>query len=263
MNFLKYLVNKADKLVQLTVNDKPTLTGARQVIVKPMASEDQLRYADWVERKRAYVEKVSGGKIGYMHLSDMDADGLSEFGWQYPPQFKKEGLIIDVRYNGGGFVAEMILAHLARKVWSFGTPGRYGAVYPFPTDAFFGQMAVVCNGETGSDGETFTEGTKALKLGPVIGERTWGGWVGIRSDKPLADQGMVTLPEEPGWGLDGKWIIEGWGSVPDIEVIEDPASIMAGKDPQLDYTIQYLLKKIVEEPRKYPARPAFPDRSIK
>jgi tricorn protease len=261
--YLKYLVNKADKLVQLTVNDKPTLTGARQVIVKPMASEDQLRYTDWVEGRRAYVEKASGGRLGYIYMSNMDAAGLSEFGWQYPPQFTKEGLILDVRYNGGGFVAEMILSHLARKVWSFGPPGRYGVVSPFPTDAFFGYMAVVCNGETGSDGETFTEGAKALQLGPVIGERTWGGWVGIRSDKPLADQGMVTLPEQPGWGLNGKWIIEGWGSVPDIEVTEDPASIMAGKDPQLDYTIQYLLKKIVEEPRKYPARPAFPDRSIK
>jgi tricorn protease len=262
-NYLKYLVNKADKLVQLTVNEKPTTTGARQVIVKPLPAEDQLRYADWVETKKAYVDSQSGGRIGYLHLSDMDANGLSQFGQQYPPQSGKEGLIIDVRYNRGGFVAEMILAHLARKVWAFGTPGRYGTVYPFPTYAYFGHMAVVCNGETGSDGETFTEGTKALKLGPVIGERTWGGWVGIRSDKPLADKGMVTLPEEPGWGLDGKWIIEGWGSVPDIEVIEDPGSVMAGKDPQLDYTINYLLKKIADEPRKYPARPAYPDRSIK
>ncbi len=261
--YLKYLVNKADKLVQLTINDKPTLAGARQVIVKPLASEAELRYTEWVEGRRAYVEKASGGRLGYVYMSDMDAAGLSEFGWQYPPQSMREGLILDVRYNGGGFVAEMILANLARKVWSFGPPGRYGMVSPFPTYAFYGYMAVVCNGETGSDGETFTEGAKALQLGPVIGERTWGGWVGIRSDKPLADKGMVTLPEQPGWGLDGKWIIEGWGSVPDIEVVEDPGSVMAGKDPQLDYTIQYLLREITEYPRRFPARPAFPDRSVK
>jgi tricorn protease len=123
-------------------------------------------------------------------------------------------------------------------------------------------MAVVCNGETGSDGETFTEGTKALNLGPVIGERTWGGWVGIRSDKPLADRGMVTLPEFPGWSIDGKWIIEGWGSEPDIKVTNDPASVLAGKDPQLDYAVDYLLKKIASEPRKYPPHPPYPDRSI-
>jgi tricorn protease len=263
MNYLQYLVNKADKLVQLTVNDKPTLTGARQAIVKPLASEEKLRYDDWVEGRRAYVAKASGGKIGYMHMSNMDADGLSEFGRQYPPQFTMDGLILDVRYNGGGFVAEMILSQLARKVWAFGPPGRYGAVFPFPTDAFFGYMAVVCNGETGSDGETFTEGTKALKLGPVIGSRTWGGWVGIKEDKWLADKGMVTLPEQPGWGLDGKWIIEGWGSVPDIEVPEDPATMMNGKDPQLDAAISYLMKKITDEPRKYTPRPAFPDRSVK
>ncbi len=263
MNYEQYLVNKADKLVQLTVNDKPTLTGARQVIVKPLASEDELRYDDWVENRRAYVDKASNGRLGYIHLSNMDADGLSEFGWQYPPQFTKEGLIIDVRYNGGGFVAEMILSHLARKVWAFGPPGRYGTVLPFPTDAFFGYMAVVCNGETGSDGETFTEGTKALNLGPVIGTRTWGGWVGIRSDKPLADRGMVTLPEQPGWGLNGKWIVEGWGSVPDMEVGEDPGAMLSGKDVQLDAAVSYLLKKITNDPRVYTPRPPFPDRSIK
>lgn len=262
-NYHRLLVNKADKLVQLTVNSKPVLAGARQIIVKPLASEEQLRHVDWVENRRAYVDSISGGRIGYIFMTDMDAIGLSEFGQQYPPQCGKDGLILDVRYNGGGFVAEMILSQLDRKVWSFGPPGRYGAVFPFPTDAFFGHMAVVCNGETGSDGETFTEGAKALKLGPVIGERTWGGWVGIRSDKPLKDRGMVTLPEQPGWGLDGKWIIEGWGSVPDIEVIQDPGAVMSGKDPQLDYTINYLLKKIAEEPRKIPPRPPFPDRSIK
>jgi tricorn protease len=124
-------------------------------------------------------------------------------------------------------------------------------------------MAVVCNGETGSDGETFTEGAKALKLGPVIGERTWGGWVGIRGDKPLSDRGGITSPEFPTWSIDGKWIIEGWGSDPDIIVVEDPAAALAGKDTQLDYTINYLLKKIVEEPRKYPQHPPYPDKSLK
>jgi len=262
-HYLKYLANKAGKLVQLTVNDKPTLTGSRQVIIKAMDSEDQLRYDDWVESKRQYVEKASNGKIGYIHLSDMGGAGLSEFGWQYPPLYKKDGLIIDVRYNGGGFVAEMILSHLSRKVWAVGRWGGYGTTSPRPSNAFFGHMAIVCNGETGSDGETFTEGTKALKLGPVIGERTWGGWVGIRGDKPLSDRGGITSPEFPGWSIDGKWLIEGWGSDPDITVVEDPASALAGKDTQLDYTINYLMKKIVEEPRKYPQHPPYPDKSLK
>jgi tricorn protease len=174
-----------------------------------MASESKLRYADWVEDRRQYVEHASDGKIGYIHLSDMGGAGLSQFGWQYPPQYKKEGLIVDVRYNGGGFVAEMLLAHLARKVWAIGREGRYGTTYTTPWLAFFGHMATLCNAETGSDGETFTEGAKALKLGPVIGERTWGGWVGIRMDKRLSDRGMVTLPEFPGWTLDGHRLLAG------------------------------------------------------
>jgi tricorn protease len=222
-----------------------------------------LRYDDWVEANRAYVDKASHGRIGYIHLSDMGSDGLSEFGWQYPPQYRKEGLIIDVRYNGGGSVAEMILSHLLRKPWAVGRFGGYGMVAPIPTSAFLGHMAAVCNGETGSDGETFTEGMKALNLGPVIGERTWGGWVGIRADKPLNDRGMVTLPEFPGWSLDGKWLIEGWGTNPDVTIVQDPTSVLTGKDPQLDYTINYLLKKIADEPRKYPQHPPYPDRSIK
>ncbi len=262
-NYLKYLVNKAGKLVQLTVNDKSTLEGAKQLIVKPMASESRLRYTDWVEDRRQYVEHASGGKIGYIHLSNMGGAGLSQFGWQYPPQYKKEGLIVDVRYNGGGFVAGMLLAHLARKVWAIGREGRYGTTYTHPWLAFFGHMATLCNAETGSDGETFTEGVKALKLGPVIGERTWGGWIGIRMDKRLSDRGMVTLPEYPGWALDGEWLIEGWGSEPDIEIINDPASILEGKDPQLDYAIDYLLDKIAEEPKEYPPHPPYPDKSIR
>lgn len=263
VNYLKYLVKKAGNLVQLTVNDKPTMTSARQIIIRTMDSEDQLRYEDWVAKRRAYVDSAGGGKIGYVHLSNMMGEGLSEYGRQYTPQYRKDGLIIDVRYNAGGFVAEMILSELARKVWAVGRWGGYGMVSVVPTDAYYGHMAVVCNGETGSDGETFTEGTKALQLGPVIGSRTWGGWVGIRGDKPLSDRGTVTMPEFPGWSIDGRWIIEGWGTEPDIKVVQDPASVLEGKDPQLDTAISYVLKKIAEEPRKLPPHPPYPDKSQK
>ncbi len=123
-------------------------------------------------------------------------------------------------------------------------------------------MAAVSNGETGSDGETFTEGFKRLGLGPVIGTRTWGGWVGIRMDKRLIDNGMVSQPEFTGWGVsDSEYLIEGWGTEPDQEVKEVPTAELNGQDPQLDATIEYLLKKLKSDPMPLPEQPTMPDRS--
>ncbi len=254
------LLNKANKIVGLTLNDKPSLEGGREVIVKPLSNEFLLRYWDWVEGRRAYVDAKSGGRIGYIHLINMGGYGLSQFTGDYLPQHRKPAMIMDVRYNGGGFVAPMILSHLGRGLFSVGKP-RHGSTYRHPSTAFYGYMAAVCNGETGSDGETFTEGFKRLGLGPVIGTRTWGGWVGIRGDKPLIDRGMITEPEFTGWGLEGKYLIEGRGTEPDIVVPEDPAKILRGEDPQLDAAIEYLLNKMETEPKPLPEPPTPPDRS--
>jgi tricorn protease len=211
------------------------------------------------------VSKASNGKIGYLHLYDMMATGLSEFGQQFYPQYDKPAMILDVRNNHGGFVAPMILAQLDRKLWSIGK-ARRGSTYRTPDVTFYGYYAIVCNAETGSDGETFTEGAKLLGLGPVIGTRTWGGWVGIRADKPLNDRVWFTTPEFSGWGVigkdKGKWLIEGPGVKPDIEVINDPASVLEGKDPQLDEAIKYLLDKIEKEPKKLPEEPPIPKKEV-
>ena len=261
-NYLELLRDKAGEIVALTLNDKPTLKGGREVIIKPIGSERSLRYNDWVDDRRAYVTEKSGGKIGYIHLTNMGSRGLSQFTGDYLPQHDRQAMIIDVRYNGGGFVAPMILSHLARGMFAVGR-SRHGSPYHTPSTAFHGHMAAVCNGETGSDGETFTEGFRRLGLGPIIGTRTWGGWVGIRGGKPLLDRGGVTQPEFTGWGLDGKWLIEGHGTDPDIVVVDNPADIIAGRDPQLDRTIEYLLDKIEKEPMIWPEQPPYPDRSLK
>ncbi len=259
-NIWELFLNKADKIINLTLNDKPQRDGGWDVVIKPLEQEWALRYDTWVLDRREYINKRSDGRIGYIHLTDMGGSGLSQFTEGYLPQHRKPALIMDVRNNGGGFVAEMILAHLNRQLVSVGRP-RHGSTYRSPQTAFYGYMAAVCNGQTGSDGETFTEGFKRLELGPVIGTRTWGGWVGIRMDKPLMDRGALSQPEFTGWGLDGKYLIEGWGTDPDIEVKENPASQHLGIDPQLDAAIDYLLKKIEQEPKLLPEPPAFPDRS--
>ncbi len=262
-NYLRLLQNKAGIPVEITVNSQPSLKGAREVVVKTLKNEHRLRYEDWVRERREYSLRKSGGKIGYIHLPNMGSRGLSIFGRDYYPQHTKEGLIMDVRENGGGFVAEMILSYLARQLWTVGGSRNSPVIYRNPEACFWGYMAALCDGETGSDGETFTEGFKRLKLGPVIGMRTWGGWVGIRGNKPLKDRGFLSEPEFPGWSLDGKWLIEGWGSVPDIEVENDPSSTARGLDLQLDYAINYLLQRIAAKPKVIPSHPPYPDKSLK
>ncbi len=253
-NFLKLLQNQAGIEVSLTLNEKPDFEDSREVIIKTLRSEGRMRYYDWVKKNREYVDKKSGGKIGYIHLPDMGGNGLSQFGRDYYPQQRKDALIIDDRYNGGGNVAEYMLKELTTEVWAL-QAGPRGMIEYKPHGGYLGHMAVLCNGETMSDGESFAEATKRLGLGPLIGERTWGGWVWIRSDKPLVDRAYITEPEFGGWGLDGEWMIEGRGVDPDIEVWNNPAQEMKGIDQQLDKAIEVLLQKLKDEPVDIPGRP--------
>ena len=211
---------------------------------------------------RAYVDEKSHGQIGYLHLYDMGGLGLKQFARDFPPQWNERGLIIDDRWNHGGFVAPMILAHLDRKLFSIGN-SRHGGTYTTPDRVFHGYMATLINRQGGSDCETFAQGFKDFKLGPVIGTRTWGGWVGIRGDKPLRDGGMTTQPEFGGWDPRGRvWQIEGHGVDPDVELDLDPDGLIHGHDTQLDYAIADLMKKIAKDPRNLPPAPAIPPRPL-
>ena len=263
-DYLRRLAGRAGQEVELSINDEPRLEGARRVVVKPVGGDTSIRYADWVRERRAYVDRASGGKIGYIHLYDMSGLGLRQFVRDFPPQWDRAGLIIDDRWNHGGFVAPMIAAHLDRKTFSvYGTRYQKGR-YTSPDRASRRYMDVLINRQGGSDCETLAQTFKDFKLGPVIGTRTWGGWVGIRGDKPFRDGGISTQPEFGGWDPQGRaWQIEGHGVDPDVELDLGPEGFLSGKDVQLDYAIDDLMKKIKAEPPDLPGPPPIPPRPLK
>lgn len=228
-----------------------------------MANDTRIRYATWIRETRDYVERKSQGQIGYLHLYDMGGLGLRQFARDYPPQWRKRAMIIDDRWNHGGFVAPMILAHLDRKILAIGGT-RYGDIDAVPSHAFNGYLACLINRQGGSDCETLALGFKQFGLGPVIGTRTWGGWVGIRGDKPLRDGGRITQPEFGGWDPQGKaWIIEGHGVDPDVPLDLGPDGFIHGQDVQLDRAIDMLMKQIAQNPKDLAPAPAIVARPLK
>ncbi len=260
-NPYRLLRHKAGRPVRMTVNAKPTFEGAREITFNPIASEANLVYLDWVKRNRERVDKLSNGRIGYLHVPDMGEDGLREFVKWYYGQVRKEGLIVDVRDNGGGFVSQTLIERLSRKLLAldFGRQSDEPATYP--QVAFYGHMACVINEGSSSDGDIFPAMFKEAKLGPVIGKRSWGGVVGISGHGPLIDGGDVFVPEAGTVSIEGEWVIEGYGVDPDIVVENDPKSVLEGKDPQLERAVAEVLKKMEAEPRKLPRKPADPDKT--
>jgi len=261
-DYLRRLANRAGQEVELSVNDAPKIEGARRIVVKPVRNDTSIRYATWIRENRAYVDKASQGKIGYLHLYDMGGLGLRQFARDFPPQWMKPGLIIDDRWNHGGFVAPMIIAHLDRKLFAVGGT-RYGNIGSYPDRASNRHMTVLINRQGGSDCETLAQEFKDFKMGPVIGTRTWGGWVGIRGNKNFRDGGGTTQPEFGGWDPTGKfWMIEGRGVDPDVVLDLGPDGFLGGKDVQLDYAIKDLMEKIAKDPPKLAPAPPVPPRPL-
>ena len=248
------LVNTANEVVTLTVNSKPAADGARKVVVKPIGDEYSLRELNMIETNRKKVDAASGGRIGYVYLPNMGDEGLNQFVKQYFPQIRKEGIVFDVRYNGGGFVDQLIFARL-RRVLAAMSPARNWEPGTIPANVFYGYMACVTNHYAASDGDFFSYFFKQYKLGPLIGERTWGGVRGIRGNMPLMDGGYITRPEFSLYGLDSKWLIENRGVQPDVMVDNPPDLVLKGQDPQLEKAVEMLMEQIKANPKKLPARP--------
>lgn len=266
-NVFEALQGKANQLLVLRVNNRPTLKGSRRIVVRAITwrKERELRYIDWVESRRKLADKLSGGKVAYIHLPNMSAAGLVAFYKMWFPQLHKRAMIIDVRCNGGGFVSQLILQRLMRRVWSFFKARNAPKSMRNPDKTFHGHLAVLADARTASDGDIFSQTFQINKLGPVIGTRTWGGVVGIRADKRFVDGGLTTQPEYAWWSHHRKigWKLENLGVKPDIYVDNTPNDVVRNRDKQLQRGVQYLLKRLKKNPKTLPAMPPYPNKSIR
>jgi len=258
----RLLRNKADNPVQLTINKTPTLQGSRNITYRPITDESNLIYLDWINGNRQRVSDATNGRIGYIHIPDMGANGIREFIKWYYPQIRKEGMIVDVRANGGGNVSRMLIERLRRKLLALNFSRTVDEANTYPDAVFTGPMVALLDGNSASDGDIFPAMFREAGLGPLIGKRSWGGVVGITNRGTLIDGGAVFVPESGFANKSGEWIIEGYGVDPDIEVDNDPKSVLAGHDPQLERAISEIMAKL-KQPTRLPGKPAPPVKTIK
>jgi tricorn protease len=242
----------------LTLSDRADGRDARDVLVRPIDDEQPLHYLAWVRGNKAAVEEASDGRLGYLHLPDMGPAGIREFIKWYYGQIDRDGLVIDVRGNGGGNVSQMIIERLARKPLALGYSRTMPQASNYPYQAFRGHLVALLNENSASDGDIFPYQFRNAGLGPLIGKRSWGGVVGITNHGPLIDGGAVNVPEFGFLNTEGEYVVEGEGVAPDIEIDNDPASIIAGRDRQLETAIEYLRERVAMDPPGAPERPAPP-----
>jgi tricorn protease len=252
----------AGKDVMLTVNDRPTMTGTRQVLVKTLESEARLRNLAWINANRLQVEKATGGRIGYIYVPDTAEDGQRELYRQFLGQLGKDGLVIDERFNSGGQIPDRFVELLNRPVTNYWAV-RDGKDWQWPPAAIPGPRVMLINGWSGSGGDCFPLYFRMAGLGPLIGRRTWGGLIGISGAPDLVDGGNVTVPTFGMYSTDGKWLVEGHGVDPDIDVVDDPAKMSDGGDPQLDRAVEEVMRLLKERPPVVPKRPAYENRAGK
>ncbi len=246
----------AGQTVVLTVNTKPTKEGAREVLVQTLEDDEDLRYREWIERNRRRVLEASDGKIGYVHVPDTSINGQTELVRQINSQLRLPGLIVDERFNRGGQLPDRFIelfnrAMVARIFF------RHGAVATHPTVTHYGPKAMLINGWAGSGGDAFPWFFKELEVGPLVGERTWGGLIGPAVGHSLIDGGRYTAPPGRLFNLRGEWFGEGHGVEPDIPVVDDPSQLAKGIDPQLEAAVTAVLDQLAENPPVFADPPPF------
>ena len=254
----RYFENTAGKQVKIKVGPNPDGKDSREVTVVPVASEFTLRNRAWEEDNRREVEKLSGGKLAYVHVPDTTTGGWINFNRYYFSQVGKEGAIIDERYNHGGQVADYIIDMLERPLRNCAI-SREGEKFCSPLAQIYGPKTMIINEMSGSGGDALPWMFKQDKIGPLVGTRTWGGLVGIYGYPSLLDGGFVTSPRVAIYGLHGQWEVENHGIAPDIEVENDPASVAAGHDPQLEKAVQVTMEELKQHPVVIPDHPPYPN----
>lgn len=260
MNPYELLENTVGKAIEITVNSISEAAGARTSTIKPIKSELELLNLNWVNERRAMVDKLSGGKIGYIYVPNTSTDGNRELFRGMYAYNEKEALIIDDRYNGGGFIPDVMTDLLNRKTLSYWQ--RNGlAPMKTPGVAHNGPKVMLTNGYSSSGGDAFPYYFRKKGLGTLIGTRTWGGLVGMSGNAGLVDGGYISIPQFGIYDENEQWIIEGVGVSPDIEVVDRPEQLAKGIDPCIEKAVEVLLKQLQEKPVKKVNTPALPDRS--
>ncbi len=259
-NPYEFLENTAGKYIEIVVNDKPEKDWSRSSMIKPIKSELDLLHLNWVNERRALVDKLSGGKIGYIYVPNTAVEGNRELFKGMYAYHNKEALIIDDRYNGGGFIPDVMADLLDRKTLSYWNVNGLDPMKT-PAVAHDGPKVMLINGYSSSGGDAFPYYFKKKGLGKLIGTRTWGGLVGISGNAQFVDGGSFSVPRFGIYDENGKWIIEGIGVYPDIEVVDRPEQLAKGIDPGIEKAVQVLLDELKQNPVKKVTAPNPPDRS--
>ncbi|MGH9781635.1 MAG: PDZ domain-containing protein, partial [Candidatus Acidiferrales bacterium] len=259
-NIYSFFLDMANKQVTLKVGPNADGSGSRDVTVVTVANELNLRHRDWTVHNMETVDKLSGGKLAYVYLPNTAGGGFTNFNRYYFAQVGKKGAVMDERFNTGGSIANYIIETMQRKLTSYWYT-RQGEVFTSPLDAIFGPKVMIINQFSGSGGDWMPWGFRHTGLGPLVGERTWGGLVGIYGYPQLIDGGSVTAPRVAFFNPNGTWDVENHGVPPDVPVILDPKAWREGHDVQLEKAITVAMEELKKNPLPKPHVPPFPDYS--
>jgi tricorn protease len=260
MNPYRFLENKTNREVTLRVNNMPDKNGSREVIIRPIPSERAIRHLAWIVRNRTLVDQLSGGRIGYIYVPNTAFAGFKYFFQGFREQFTKDGLIIDERYNGGGHLpADMVfeMSHPVLQYWA----QRNLDLQSTPLPVHEGPKVMLINGRASSGGDAFPAYFRKMKLGPLMGQTTWGGLIGYGYSPAFVDNGRMAVPSSAFVNTEGEWDVEYYGVEPDIEVFDNPALIQAGREPMLEKAVEYILEELKKNPPKKVTMPEYPDRN--
>jgi len=259
-NLYEPFENMAGKIMELTVGPNADGSGSRDIMVEPIGNESALRNRDWVEGNLKKVHEATGKQVAYVYVPNTAGSGHAYFKRYFFPQAKMKGIIVDERYNGGGLLADYYIDILLRPYqahWNF----RYGMDLKSPSASIQGPKVMIIDENAGSGGDMLPFMFRKFKVGTMVGQRTWGGLVGVLGFPELVDGGGITAPNVAIWTEDG-FIVENVGVAPDIEVVQTPAEVIAGKDPQLEKAIEVVMEQLEANPPAEPLRPDYPIRGL-